>query len=337
MRTPLALVALSLVASCEKEPLPEAAAAPPAPAHSTPESGIPFVQQPPPPEVTATPVPPVENCAQPAKRWKGIPVPPSVYPKPYKAWLSSLCANDKDKIQTFCSQHPLDFQVICGGIGTEHIPYPPFPRASTRPKPGVIMIFQSSEAWHASLSKTQLAYIDENCSGGEDRPSSDLCGDNTPLVIALHDQRVEFVADGAFDWPITTSTPWLALDRNGNGTIDGEAELFGSATVLADGTHAPNGFIALEELDANRDGMIDARDPAFAKLQLWADADRDRQGVAGELTAAATQLVSISLANHVDLRCDARRNCEGERATIVWRDGDGVHEGSVVDVYLPRR
>jgi hypothetical protein len=331
MRTPLALVALSLIASCEKEPLPEAAAAPPAPAPTRPESGIPFVQQPPPPPEVTPPA-----CQQPDKRWKGIGVPPSVYPKQYSAWLASLCGDEQQKIQTFCAQHPLDFQVICGGIGTEHIPYPPYPRASARPKPGVIAIFHSTQAWHASLSKAQLAYIDEKCVGGEDRDSSDLCGDNTPLVIALHDQPIEFVADGTFDWP-TTSTPWLALDRDGNGTIDGEAELFGSATVLADGTHAPNGFIALEELDANHDGTIDARDPAFAKLQLWADADRDRHGTASELTAASTQLVSISLADHVDLRCDARRNCEGERATIVWRDGAGQHEGSVVDVYLPRR
>lgn len=334
MRTPLALVALSLIAGCEKEPLPEAAAAPPPP--SPPQSAIPFVQAPPPPEVTETPAPPSQECKQPEKRWKGIPVPPSVYPKKYSAWFSSMCAEDKVLIQRFCSQHPLDFQVICGGIGTEHIPYPPYPRASTKPKPGVIAIFQSTEAWHASLSKVQLTYIDEHCTGGEDRPSSDLCGDNTPLVIALHDQPVEFVADGAVDWP-TASTPWLALDRDGNGTIDGEAELFGSATVLADGTHSPNGFIALEELDGNHDGTIDANDPAFGKLQLWADADRDRHGSANELTAASSQLVSISLANHVDLRCDARRNCEGERATIVWRDATGLHEGSVVDVYLPRR
>lgn len=337
MRTPLAVLALplSLLASCEKELLPEDAAAPPEP--PKPASTIPFVQQPAPPEVTDThPVPVIPSCQQPEKRWKDIPLAPSVYPKKYAAWFATLCPDDQQKIQTFCEQHPQDFQVICGGIGPEHIPYPPFVRASARPKPGVIAIFHSTEAWHASLSKTQLAYIDVQCAGGEDRPSSDLCGDNTPLVIALHDQAVEFVTDGAIDWP-TSATPWLALDRDGNGTIEGASELFGSATVLADGTHAPNGFVALEELDANHDGVIDARDPAFAKLTLWADVDRDRRGTADELTPVRTSLVSISLANHVDLRCDARRNCEGERAAIVWRDGSGLHDGSVVDVYLPQR
>jgi hypothetical protein len=218
--------------------------------------------------------------------------------------------------------------------------YPPYPRA--RPKgegefpSHVLIVYRSTEAWEKALTPEQKAYIAAQCSGGEDEPTSDLCGDNTPLVIAFANQPVEFVADGASDWP-SASTPWLVLDRDGNGTIDGEHELFGSSTVLADGYRAPNGFIALAELDDNHDGRIDAADPAFAKLQLWADRDRDRHGASNELVAAAASIVSISLSNHVDLRCDARRNCEGERATITWRADDGLHEGAVVDVYLPRR
>jgi hypothetical protein len=340
MRTTLAVVALSFVASCEKEPVP-AAAASPEPA----KAGVSLVQPPAPKldEVIHDPIPIAETtCVTPDRRYKGIGIPPSVYPKKYLPWYESLCDDEREKVDNFCKQHELDFQVICGGIGVEHIPYPPYPRArvvgdeSDGVPPGVIVVYHSLEAWSRSLSPAQKAYEAAHCPMDESRPSSDLCGDNTPLVIAFANQPVEFVADGTDDWP-TAITPWLALDRDGNGTIDGEQELFGSSTVLADGYRATNGFIALAELDANHDGHIDAADPAFGKLQLWADADRDRRGTAGELTAASTSLVSISLENHVDLRCDTRGNCEGERATIEWRDQDGMHKGAVVDVYLPRR
>ncbi|MGE0098240.1 MAG: hypothetical protein AB7S86_07805 [Hydrogenophaga sp.] len=46
----------------------------------------------------------------------------------------------------------------------------------------------------------------------------------------------------------------LVRDLNANGQIDSGAELFGNHTVLA------NGFHALAELDANRDGVINASD-----------------------------------------------------------------------------
>ncbi|MBI4702602.1 MAG: hypothetical protein HY744_15890 [Deltaproteobacteria bacterium] len=37
-------------------------------------------------------------------------------------------------------------------------------------------------------------------------------------------------------------------------------------------------------------------------------------------------------------RCDARGNCERERARFHWRDGRGtLREGAVVDVYLARQ
>jgi len=339
MRTPLAVLALAFLSSCEMEP-PTVAAAPPL-APDPPPTSSRFLPPPPAPEVTSeVPAPVVEACEPEQKRWKGIPLPPSVYPKKYMPWFESLCDDDEKKVIEFCTKHPTDWQRICGGIGPLHITYPPYPRVrmygDSQWPPHVVVIYKSSAAWEKALTVEQKAYIDVHCPGSEEQPSSDLCGDNTPLVIAFRNQRVEFVADGAYDWP-TASTPWLVLDRDGNGTIDGEHELFGSSTILHDGFRSPNGFIALAELDDNHDGRIDAADPAFVKLQLWADADRDRHGTSEELTSAASTIVSISLANHVDLRCDARRNCEGERATITWRDDDGLHEGAVVDVYLPRR
>ncbi len=194
----------------------------------------------------------------------------------------------------------------------------------------------TNDTWQSSLTGAQKRYIDRMCPGGEDQPSSDLCGDNTPLVVAFDSEPIRFTSNGsAFDSP-TATTPWVVLDRNGNGAIDGGAELFGSGTALPNGSNARNGFLALAVLDANHDDVIDAHDPAFTSLQLWAD-DGDQRSTPGELRALADTVVSISLASHVEMRCDARDNSEGDRAALTWRDERGVHTGSVVDVYLPRR
>lgn len=156
---------------------------------------------------------------------------------------------------------------------------------------------------------------------------------NTPLVIAFDSEPVAF--SGHLPSP---TTPWLALDRDGDGNISSRGELFGDATVLADGTVAANGFVALADLDANHDGVIDVRDPAFSRLVLWADGDGDQRSSAGELRPASELVVAIPLANHRDVRCTANDDCEGERGAVQWRGPDGSErQGAVIDVYTPSR
>jgi hypothetical protein len=108
-------------------------------------------------------------------------------------------------------------------------------------------------------------------------------------------------------------------------------------TVLSSGARARNGFEALRELDADGDGRITAADPGFAKLVVWADRDGDRRSSAGELTSAARwELVSIDLGYTSEPRCDARGNCEVERASFTWRDATGaLRTGAIVDIHLP--
>jgi hypothetical protein len=203
--------------------------------------------------------------------------------------------------------------------------------------------YESRQDWYISLSTSQQQYVRRTC---DEYPNQgELCTVDTPLVISWNDGPVAFsTAPGAFafsggqphatDWP-TAATPWLALDRDRNGTIDRGEELFGSGTLLSDGSHAANGFVALAALDANHDGVIDAADPGFGSLVLWADADGDRKSSPAELAPASHTILSISLAAHVDARCDDRGNCERERAAITWRDAAGAtHVGSIIDVYL---
>ncbi len=96
---------------------------------------------------------------------------------------------------------------------------------------------------------------------------------------------------------------WLALDRNGNGTIDDGSELFGSATPQPDppAGYAKNGFNALTVYDqpangGNGDGVISASDAVFNRLLLWIDANHDGVSQPAELHSLSELHVdSISL------------------------------------------
>ena len=191
---------------------------------------------------------------------------------------------------------------------------------------------------------------DDASSGDVDDSSSGGVDSITPLVLAFRGEAVQFntaVAAGfdltgtmsvRTDWP-TSTTPWLALDRNGNGRIDDGGELFGSATVLRSGEAASDGFAALRELDSNEDGRIDAGDEQWGRLLVWSDVDSDRVSAVHELSSVAVRdLVAIELDHVVDRRCDARGNCEIERGGFLYRDGRGRElQGAVIDVHLRLR
>jgi hypothetical protein len=170
----------------------------------------------------------------------------------------------------------------------------------------------------------------------------------TPLVLAFAGESVRFTgaagdfdlmgreASVATDW-VSPETPWLALDRDGNGTIDDGRELFGSMTVLTDGQRAPNGFVALAALDDDGDGLITAHDASFGRLLVWRDANQDRRSEPGELTSAeAAGLVSIDLGYRDVPRCSGD-DCEIERAHFVFREGGRERTGDVIDVHLGER
>lgn len=144
---------------------------------------------------------------------------------------------------------------------------------------------------------------------------------NTPLVVSFDDAPVEFTqADAAFtvgvsartEW-VSAKTPWVALDRDGSGCIESARELFA-------------GFDALAELDANGDGVVDARDPAFAELVMWSDRNQDKRCTPDEIAPLSSRVRALPLA-HAS-RADApMTSYEGDTATIA----NGVR---LVDVHL---
>ncbi len=133
-----------------------------------------------------------------------------------------------------------------------------------------------------------------------------------PLVLDLDGDGIETVginplAPVLFDHDndgVRTGTGWiksddglLVLDRNGNGTIDGGAELFGDNTPGAAGALAANGYIALQGQDTNADGQINSQDTSYTQLRVWRDLNQDGISQAGELqTLSQAGIASIGVA-----------------------------------------
>lgn len=84
---------------------------------------------------------------------------------------------------------------------------------------------------------------------------------------------------------IGTEDGFLALDRDGNGTIDNGGELFGDQVDIGGGILSSSGFEALSMLDSNNDKIIDSQDDCYSKLLVWVDSNHNGYSEANELNS----------------------------------------------------
>jgi len=160
-----------------------------------------------------------------------------------------------------------------------------------------------------TIFSTEIVAISQSIGGTFGSAQAAKWGFVTPIVLDLNGDGIQTVniADGvSFDvnndgfversaW-VLNSDGLLVRDINGDGVINNGGELFGSGTVLPDGSKAADGYIAMRALDTNMDGLLDANDQAFGELKVWRDANGDGKTDAGELLSLnQLNVTSISL------------------------------------------
>lgn len=168
----------------------------------------------------------------------------------------------------------------------------PTPTPTPRPAGASCPPYAGSSCW--AMPSASACYL-TGTAGGFNNVVYDLatgcCCRYSPVLIDVEGNGYDMTdaANGAaFDttgdgdrylvgWPAFGSDDaWLALDRNGNGVIDSNRELFGNFTEQPP-TPEPNGFVALKVFDHNNDLKIDAQDAVYSQLRLWQD--RNHNGV----------------------------------------------------------
>jgi hypothetical protein len=117
---------------------------------------------------------------------------------------------------------------------------------------------------------------------------------------------------------------------NGDGKIGDGSELFGDGTRTASGK-ASDGYAALRQYDLNADGVIDAKDAVFGKLQVWVDGNGNGRTEAGELQLLK-DLGIASLSLHA-MSSTKTENGNIHGMTSSWTGTDGkVHD--MADVWF---
>ncbi|QBE66791.1 SdrD B-like domain-containing protein [Pseudoduganella lutea] len=187
------------------------------------------------------------------------------------------------------------------------------------------------------VSKVNLTQTDATfLSSGENDMSWDAA--ITPIAIDLNGDGIHTIAradfGGSFDllgtgnaiksgW-LSSSDAFLAIDANGNGSIDDIGELFGGASK-------GSGFAKLASFDSNGDGFVTADDAQFGALTLWQDANSNGITDAGELISLAQAGVTSLAVSFEELPfLDANGNLHLERSSATVNG----QEVSMTDVYF---
>jgi Ca2+-binding RTX toxin-like protein len=152
-------------------------------------------------------------------------------------------------------------------------------------------------------------------------------------LVSFHGSTVTFDMDSD---GVRDTTGWvgsddglLALDRDGNGTIDHISEI----SFVGDLTGAVSDLEGLSAFDTDGSGSLDAGDARYGEFRVWRDANQDGVSQAGELRTlaeAGVQAVDLSF-ERTGAEPTASDNVV--YATAQWRDAAGAAH-AVGDVFF---
>lgn len=196
-----------------------------------------------------------------------------------------------------------------------------------------------------TCQSTGGTYDWNSCQCGQSPIAIDVLGNGYNLTNVAGGVVFDINGDGRQDriaWSSANSDDaWLALDLNGNGTIDNGKELFGNSTPqpAPPKNTVKNGFLALAVYDmramgGNADGVINEQDEIFGSLRLWQDLNHNGISESGELkTLPELGLATISLDYKESKRTDEFGNKFRFRAKVSDASDSAIGRWAW-DIYL---
>lgn len=144
----------------------------------------------------------------------------------------------------------------------------------------------------------------------------DLDGDGVETLdidktnIYFNTQNNEFSTKTGW---ISGDDAFLAIDKDGDGKITRQDELFGNEKT--------SGFDILKNYDTNGDGIIDAKDTQFANLRLWQDYNENGITDEGELKTLTQAGISSIKLNPSELNSEQNQNTITGVSSFIKSDG----------------
>ncbi len=126
---------------------------------------------------------------------------------------------------------------------------------------------------------------------------------------------------------LSQGSGFLALDENGNGTIDDGSELFGARNG--------NGFADLSRFDSDNNSWIDANDAVFEDLRIWSHGDEERRLIPLEELGIGALYLGYTK-NSFDLRNESNDVLGRVRSNGLYLNEDGS-SGLMTQIDLANR
>lgn len=150
----------------------------------------------------------------------------------------------------------------------------------------------------------------------------------TPAALTLQKYHFDIDADGAADEIsfVAPGSGFIALDKNGDGSINNGSELFGA--------QSGDGFAELAAYDEDANGWIDENDAIFSKLEVWQKDANGLDSLQGLLELNIGAIALAKVATPFDYK-DSNNTLQGQvKSSGIFLYEDGRGAGTVQQIDL---